>query len=134
MTQILINPVLRRECGLYSCSTTLRFDDSGITEASVRDATGNDEVRVVALDTIAAAQNATLIQLNVEGCEDHALEGTRAIIERNHTKLSVHAYHRAPDVWMLVNQILSLRKDYKLYLRQHMGGPVATVIYAVPDR
>jgi hypothetical protein len=41
-------------------------------------------------------------------------------------------YHRASDLWRIPQLVLELNPDYRLYLRQHDGGIIETVLYALP--
>ena len=47
-------------------------------------------------------------------------------------KLAISAYHRPSDLWEVAEVIAAIRPDYRLYLRQHDGGVIETVLYALP--
>ena len=46
--------------------------------------------------------------------------------------LPLSVYHRASDLWRIPQLVLELSPDYRLYLRQHDGGIIETVLYALP--
>lgn len=61
----------------------------------------------------------TFLKMDIEGAEKRALEGARKTIEKYKPKLYICAYHRNEDFFALPEKILSLRDDYKIYLRHH---------------
>ena len=61
----------------------------------------------------------SFIKMDIEGAEKRALEGARKTIEKYKPKLYVCAYHRNEDFFALPEEILSIRSDYKIYLRHH---------------
>jgi FkbM family methyltransferase len=117
--------------GLHSKKGTLRFDDAG-TRGSILVESGGVEVPVVPLDEVLKGARVSYIKMNIEGVEVDALEGARASITRWAPKLAISAYHHANDLWRIPEAILSLRPDYRVYFRQHDGGIIETVTYALP--
>ena len=71
----------------------------------------------------------TFVKLDVEGAERKALEGCREQIRYFKPKLAVSAYHRNEDLFSLVFQILSLRPDYRVFLRHHPYVPAWDTLY-----
>lgn len=59
----------------------------------------------------------TLLKMDIEGAELHALEGCRKTIEKHSPKLYVCAYHRNEDMFALPIKILEYNKNYKIYFR-----------------
>lgn len=117
--------------GLHRKKGTLRFDDAG-TRGSILVETGGVTVPVVALDEMLKGSRVTYIKMNIEGAELDALEGARDSIASWAPKLAISAYHRADHLWKVPEAMMSLRDDYKLYFRQHDGGIIETVAYALP--
>jgi hypothetical protein len=72
--------------------------------------------------------------MNIEGAELEALEGARESIRRWAPTLAISAYHRPSDLWQVAALARSLRPDYRLYFRQHDGGVIETVLYAIADK
>lgn len=117
--------------GLHRRTATLRFDNAG-TRGSLLVDQGGIEIKVVGLDEILRGERVSFVKMNIEGAELEALEGAREAITRWAPKLALSAYHRPSDLWEVAERVESLRPDYKLYLRQHDGGVIETVLYAVP--
>ena len=122
-----VEPINR---GLYDHTGTLRFDDAG-TRGSIIVDSGGVEIKVTSLDEVLDGDRVTYIKMNIEGAELKALEGARQSIAQWQPKLAISAYHRPTDLWEIPALIRSLHLDYKLYLRQHDGGVIETVIYAL---
>lgn len=58
-----------------------------------------------------------LFKLDIEGMEASALRGARTIIERDKPVLAVCAYHRSDDYWCLMDEVQSIRGDYRVGIR-----------------
>lgn len=72
----------------------------------------------------------TFIKMDVEGSELKSLEGAaNAIIKYRH-RLAISVYHKPNDILEIADYILSLNKDYKLFLRHYTGNINETVLYA----
>lgn len=59
----------------------------------------------------------TLLKMDIEGSELHALEGCRKTILSKKPKLYICAYHRNEDLFTLPMKIFDIRQDYRLYFR-----------------
>jgi hypothetical protein len=70
--------------------------------------------------------------MNIEGAEIDALNGARKTIETWMPKLAISVYHRPSDLWQIPQLIHDFSKDYDFFLRQHDGGVIETVLYAIP--
>jgi FkbM family methyltransferase len=116
--------------GLHRRKATLHFDNAG-TRGSILVEKGGIEVPVVGLDEVLGGDRVTYIKMNIEGAELEALKGGERAIKRWAPKLAISAYHRPSDLWQVPDMVRSLRPDYKLYLRQHDGGVIETVLYAL---
>jgi FkbM family methyltransferase len=119
--------------GLHRRAATLRFDNAG-TRGSVLVEQGGIEIKVVGLDEVLHGDRVSLLKMNIEGAELEALEGARESIQRWAPTLAISAYHRPSDLWQVPAFARSLRPDYRLYFRQHDGGVIETVLYAIPDK
>lgn len=58
-----------------------------------------------------------LFKLDIEGMEACALRGARSIITRDKPVLAVCAYHRSDDYWCLMDEVQSIRGDYRVGMR-----------------
>ena len=84
----------------------------------------------VGLDELLDGARVSFIKLNIEGSELEALRGARRSIRSWKPKLATSVYHRPSDLWEVPELVRSLNQDYRLYVRQHDGGVVETVLYA----
>ncbi len=76
----------------------------------------------------------SFIKMDIEGAEGDAIEGAQETIRKYHPKLALSVYHKADDLWKIPEQIFSIRKDYKIYLRHYTEGFAETVMYFVPSK
>ena len=118
--------------GLHRRAGTLRFDNAG-TRGSIFSDVGQFEIPVVGLDETLNGDRVTFIKMNIEGSECEALRGAQESIQRWGPKLAISVYHNPFDLWQLPEEILKIRADYQFYLRQHDGGIIETVLYALPS-
>lgn len=125
----------RIECvnsGVYSTTTTLKFSAAGTRGAAFTDDPEAIHVPVTSIDDFLNGERATYIKMNIEGAEIDALWGAKNTLERWQPKLAVSVYHRPHDLWEIPELVSRLLPAHDLYLRQHDGGIIETVLYAVP--
>lgn len=119
--------------GLYSHEDTLYFDNVGTRASMLTENTEEDgiAVPVTSIDEVLQGEPVTLIKMNIEGAEIPALNGASKTIKKHKPKLGISVYHRADDLWEIPFLTQELHPDYKFYLRQHDGGVIESVMYAV---
>ncbi|MEX2009494.1 MAG: FkbM family methyltransferase, partial [Dongiaceae bacterium] len=117
--------------GLHRRRDVLRFHNDA-SRGAIFQAEGAIEMPVVALDEVLAGDRVSFIKMNIEGAEIEALAGAAGSIRRWRPKLAISAYHRPSDLWRVAETVHALCPDYDLYLRQHDGGVIETVLYALP--
>lgn len=117
--------------GLFSRKGTLRFRDDA-SRGAIFAADGSIDMEVTTLDEVVGSGRVTFIKMNIEGAEIDALNGAQQTIQRWRPKLAISAYHRPSDLWGIPTLVRRLSEDYGLYLRQHDGGVIETVLYALP--
>ena len=117
--------------GLHSHGGSLRFRDDASRGAIFAD-DGDIEMPVTTIDDVLGDGRVTFVKMNIEGAEPDALRGGTNAIRRWQPKLAISVYHRASDLWRIPQQVSALNEDYALYLRQHDGGIIETVLYALP--
>lgn len=118
--------------GLYSRTTVLRFNDAGTRASGLIDSGHGIAVPVTSIDEVLGNDPVSYIKMNIEGAEQEALRGAARAIARCRPKLAISAYHRAADLWQIPALIRELCADHRLFLRQHDGGVIETVLYAFP--
>mgnify|MGYP002551997969 CR=1 FL=1 len=86
------------------------------------------------VDSILQGKPATIIKMDVEGCEREALWGASQTIAHFSPKLMVSLYHRNEDIFALPLLIRRLNPNYDLYVRHQLYIPAwETNLYAVPS-
>lgn len=75
------------------------------------------------VDSVLNGEKATLIKLDVEGCEKQALIGATKTIGKYRPKLILSLYHRNEDYFELPLLVHKLNPHYKMYLRHHPYVP-----------
>ena len=73
----------------------------------------------------------TFIKMDIEGSEYQALLGAKQIIKEKVPKLAISVYHNPEDIVQIPRLILSLRKEYKFYIRHYSSTGFDTILYAV---
>lgn len=93
-----------------------------------------DEIEItkcVPVDKVLENDHITLLKMDVEGAEQHALRGCEKIIKANKPKLAICIYHNVDDLWEIPLEIKRMVPEYKLFVRHHTTGFGDTVCYAV---
>ncbi len=113
--------------------TTVPFATKAGRQSAVSAVGQQMEARSV--DSILQGRAATVIKMDVEGCEREALWGASQTIAHFSPKLMVSLYHRNEDIFALPLLIRKLNPDYNLYIRHQLYIPAwETNLYAVPSR
>lgn len=117
--------------GLADNKTLLRFEPSG--SASKISSQGSTQIQVDRLDDVLQDNfKPTLIKMDIEGAELLAIEGAKHTIMTYHPRLAICVYHNAGDFWRIPQKILTLRKDYRIYLRHYSESIYETVMFFIP--
>ncbi len=121
--------------GLWSDDAVLKFEGTDKQSASCAiSEDGNVQIEATSIDAfshVSGVRPPTLIKLDVEGAEAKVLEGAREVIGRYKPRLMISAYHERHHLWALIEQIKSIRKDYKFYLGHHNFYHTETDVYAL---
>jgi FkbM family methyltransferase len=120
------------EAAAGATSGTAHFSDLG-DESSAIAADGTIAVKLQALDEVLKEEGAYFIKFDVEGGEPDALRGLARTIREKAPVLAVSVYHRYDDLWAIPLYLLSLRPDYRFYLRAYSEEGMDTVLYALPN-
>ncbi len=87
------------------------------------------------VDSILDGKPATIIKMDVEGCEREALWGSADTIAKYAPRLMVSLYHRNEDIFTLPLLIKTLNPHYDIYIRHQLYIPAwETNLYAVPKK
>lgn len=115
--------------GLSNKKDRVKFSIEGSTSAISED--GAIEIPVDALDHM-LCESVTFIKIDIEGLEGLAIEGARHTILKSHPRLAIGVYHKNDDFWRIPEQVLSIRKDYDVYVRHYTEGVTETVMFFIP--
>lgn len=92
---------------------------------------GNGDLLETALVDEEVTEKISYMKMDIEGSEMRALLGSRQQIRQNKPRLAISVYHRNEDIVDIPQFLLSLRPDYRLYLRHHGWDDNDTVLYAL---
>ncbi len=110
----------RINAAAYSEDTVLFFKKTAGRQSKIADS--GEEVRAITVDST-INEPITMLKMDIEGSEMHAIEGAKQTIQKQKPKLYICAYHRNEDLFSLPLAIKQIRPDYKFYFRQHKYIP-----------
>ena len=122
--------VIIKNLGMYKERGTISFNERNDGAGRISDV-GTMQINVTCLDLEKDCQDATFIKMDIEGAEMDALEGAKGLIKRNKPKLAICIYHSNEDMVRIIEWVHNLVPEYKLYVRNHSGKALDTVLYAV---
>lgn len=82
---------------------------------------GEIPTRCSTVDALAKNQNITYIKMDIEGEELNAVLSAEETIKTNKPKMLISCYHKTEDLFTIPKAVLTLRDDYKIYMR-HFGS------------
>jgi len=125
------NRIIYIENALSEIAEKLIFDEKSGSSSKVDSFTGTKTVYAKPLDTL-INEKVTLIKMDLEGWELKALNGAKNLIKRYNPKLAIAVYHKANDFLDIPKYILSINKNYKVYIRHYTQGWSETIMYFLP--
>lgn len=96
-------------------SDTVFFKDSKGRGSTLSD--GGVQVESLTVDSILNRESIDYIKFDVEGEEFAAISGAADTIKNFKPKMCIAAYHRSEDLFTLPLKVLSIRNDYKVFMR-----------------
>lgn len=118
------------ELGVSDKCGVISFNSAAGSASSITDS-GSDQINVTTLDEFLKIKS-SFIKMDLEGWELHALTGSRRHVEEDEAILAIAVYHNIMDFVRIPDYILSIRNNYKIYLRHYTEGWSETVMYFVP--
>lgn len=115
--------------GCYSDIGEIAFSIDGSSSMICKD--GNTKILLDKLDNM-VSERIDFIKMDIEGAEGDAIEGMKRTILDYHSTMAVCVYHKPDDFWKITQQVLSIRNDYKLYMRHYSPGVDETVMFFIP--
>ncbi len=80
-------------------------------------------VDTLTIDFIAKKNPPTFIKMDVEGCEDIAINSASKTIAEIKPKMHIACYHRSLDIFSIPLKIKQINPEYKVYIRHHRYLP-----------
>lgn len=117
--------------GAWNKTESLHFDSNGGDGSKVSES-GDTVIEGRRIDDIIDSE-VTFIKMDIEGSESNAIEGARETILKYHPRLAISVYHRPCDMVAIPQQVLSIRKDYKIYVRHYTEFVFETVMFFIPE-
>lgn len=118
------------QLGLSDSVGSLWFNpDAGSASAMALD--GIERIEVTTIDDF-TNECVTFIKMDLEGWELKALHGSCCHIREDHPALAISVYHHPSDFWRIYEYVMSIRDDYKIYLRHYTEGWSETILFFVP--
>lgn len=121
------------KCVLGEKDGTMGFmqRDGIMGSQAVSESAGGTVMDMRSIDSVLKGERATFIKMDIEGSELAALKGARKTLEQYKPKLAISLYHKPEDILDIPEYILSVRPDYKLYLRLYSNMFCDFILYAV---
>ena len=108
--------------GIWDQDTDLKFNASQGRGSSIA-SSGSESLPVTTIDTLYRKRKVSYIKMDVEGAEEKAITGGKAVIVRDKPKMNIALYHRSEDIFSIPLLLHSLVPDYSFYIRQHPHIP-----------
>lgn len=115
-------PDCRAVNGFMTSSSGEKIISSGKGRGTSPDGTGIS-VSCMSVDALMEGRTVSYMKIDAEGEEKEILKGASSLIREQKPKIRTAAYHRADDLFDLTDLVLSLRDDYKVYLRHYPAVP-----------
>ena len=74
-------------------------------------------------DSVLSGRRADFIKMDIEGAEHRAIIGAAQTIKSFRPRMLIAVYHRTEDLFDIPETVLSIRPDYRLYLRKDPAIP-----------
>lgn len=108
------------------------FDNGGDSTSYVsEDLESESELLDASSVDVEIGEPVTFIKMDIEGAELRALHGAENHIKQFKPKLAISVYHKRDDFVEIPQYLLSIRPDYRFYLRHHGSDDTDTVLYAI---
>ena len=106
---------------------TIRFAGEKSESCHVSDDVG-EEIKMIALDDVNAANDASLLKVSTNGFDLKALKGAEKTIVRN--KPQIATYASGSQMWTIPMYLWSIVPEYDIYMRHYGVGRQALICYA----
>lgn len=109
-------------------------DDAPDARATLRGKPGaRAAIRIETLDRLFAETRIDFIKIDIEGHDPAALEGARAVLNRDRPGLAVAAYHAPDHLWRIPALLDALCPGYRIYLGHHPAAAYECELFCVHE-
>ena len=88
-----------------------------------------EEIDLICVDDIIGSNDITYIKADVEGAEMEFIKGAENTIRTEKPKMQIACYHRSDDLINIPKAVLTIRNDYKVYMRHFSSLPSWDTVY-----
>ena len=100
-----------------------RGTHEGLLEGQTGAGKGTVKTALRSPDSVLSGRRADFIKMDIEGAEHRAILGAGQTIKAFRPRMLIAAYHRTEDLFDIPETVLSIRPDYRLYLRKDPAIP-----------
>lgn len=122
-----VNSIININACVSDCDGQIAFDMLGSRGSGIGQ--GGAVINSVSIDALSQNYVPTIIKMDIEGAEEKAIKGAKSTISTYKPKMQIAAYHRSEDLFSLPESVLSVRNDYKVYLRHFPSLPCWDMSY-----
>lgn len=91
-----------------------------------------DGVNLDTIDNLFADKPVSFIKMDIEGAEQHALNGAWNVIWKHRPKLAICLYHSDQDMVEIPKMLMTRLTDYRFSVRHYSAEWYETILYAMP--
>ena len=136
LNQRVRNKIIIKKYGVGLRDKKMFFSSSGTTSSQILSSKGTsvkNTIKVVKLDTVMKNKRISFIKMDIEGFELSALQGAKNVIIKNRPVLAICIYHKPEDIYLIGEYIISLKLNYRYFIRSHDTQGLELVLYCVPN-
>jgi len=109
-------------------------DDAPDARATLRGKPGaRATIRIETIDRLFAETQVDFIKIDIEGHDPAALEGARAVLNRDKPGLAIAAYHAPEHLWRIPALIDALCPGYRIFLGHHPAAAYECELFCVHE-
>ncbi len=109
-------------------------DDAPDARATLRRKPGATvAIRIETIDRLFANDTVDFIKIDIEGHDPAALEGARAVLNRDRPGLAIAAYHAPEHLWRIPALLDALCPGYRIHLGHHPAAAYECELFCVHE-
>lgn len=96
----------------------------------------SDDIITIEADTLDSSlgdEFIVTIKVDIEGSEQSFIKGATNTLRKNKPILLLSIYHKASDLWELIDYIDNLNLGYKFYLHHYSKTVAKSILYCIPE-